>query len=108
MIYIPAGLPHGSQNHSGAPERHLEILIPAVQPGAPFLKPVQCLDDVQMPATLPRLTSGSGPRTEVTGHETRWALSARHLASRSSRHLSRQAHQTRRDRAGNTVGEIDP
>jgi quercetin dioxygenase-like cupin family protein len=51
VIYIPAGLPHGSENHSGAPERHLEIPIPAVRPGAPFLKPVQSLGDVQMPAT---------------------------------------------------------
>ncbi len=37
VIYIPAGLPHGSDNHSGRPEHHLEILIPGVRPGSPFL-----------------------------------------------------------------------
>ena len=36
VIYIPKGLPHGSDNQSGAPERHLEILIPAVQPEPRF------------------------------------------------------------------------
>lgn len=74
VIYIPAGLPHGSDNQSGAPERHLEILIPAVQPGTPFLKPVQSLDGVQMPTTPPHVTSSSGPPTEVAGDETRWVL----------------------------------
>jgi quercetin dioxygenase-like cupin family protein len=74
VIYIPAGLPHGSDNQSGASERHLEILIPAVEPGAPFLTPVRSLDEVQLPPTAPKVTSSSGPPTEVSGHETRWAL----------------------------------
>jgi quercetin dioxygenase-like cupin family protein len=36
VVYIPAGLPHGSDNQTGAAERHLEILIPGVRPGALF------------------------------------------------------------------------
>ncbi len=74
VIYIPAGLPHGSDNQSGAAERHLEILIPGVRPGRPFLTPVKSADDVQLPVTPPHVSSGSGPPTEVTGQETRWVL----------------------------------
>jgi quercetin dioxygenase-like cupin family protein len=74
VIYIPAGLPHGSDNQSGAAERHLEILIPGVPPGRPFLKPVGDADDVQPPAVAAHVASTSGPATETTGHETRWVL----------------------------------
>jgi len=84
VIYIPAGLPHGSDNHSGAPERHLEILIPAVQPGTAFLKPVQSLDDVQMPTIPPHVTSSSGPPTEVAGDETRWMLTDESTSTRTA------------------------
>ena len=74
VIYIPAGLPHGSDNQSGAPERHLEILIPGVRPGDPFLRPVGSVDEVQLPATAPHVTSSSGPAIEVTTHEKRRVL----------------------------------
>jgi len=84
VIYIPAGLPHGSDNQSGAPERHLEILIPAVQPGTPFLTPVQSLDDVQLPTVRPHVTSSSGPPTEVAGDETRWVLTEDSTSARTA------------------------
>jgi mannose-6-phosphate isomerase-like protein (cupin superfamily) len=74
VIYIPAGFPHGSDNRSGAAEHHLEILIPGVRPGSPFLRPVGSGDEVQLPATAPYVRSSVGPPTETTGHETRWAL----------------------------------
>jgi quercetin dioxygenase-like cupin family protein len=84
VVYIPAGLPHGSDNQSGAPERHLEILIPAVQPGTPFLVPVQSADDVQFPATAPYFTSISGPPAEVASHETR-VLTKKPAGARTAR-----------------------
>jgi len=74
LIYIPAGLPHGSDNDSGAPERHLEIQVPGVSPGAPILRPVKSVDDVPMPSTAPYVSSVSGPATETIGRERRWAL----------------------------------
>jgi quercetin dioxygenase-like cupin family protein len=77
VIYIPAGLPHGSDNQSGTPGRHLEILIPGITPGRPFLKPVQNLDEVQLPAIAPHVISGSGPPTDVAGHEKRWMLTGK-------------------------------
>jgi mannose-6-phosphate isomerase-like protein (cupin superfamily) len=77
VIYIPARFPHGSHNQSGAPERHLEILIPGVRPGTPFLRPVQSADQVQLPEAAPHVTSSSGPATEVTGHETRRVLTGK-------------------------------
>ena len=70
VIYIPKGLPHGSDNQSGAPERHLEILVPAVPPGTPFLRPVQCADEVQVPSAAPHVNSSSGRPSEVSGHES--------------------------------------
>jgi mannose-6-phosphate isomerase-like protein (cupin superfamily) len=85
VIYIPAGLPHGSDNQSGAAERHLEILIPAVEPGTPFLKPVRNVDDVQLPAAAPHVASNSGQPTEVTGHETRWVLTEESTGARTAR-----------------------
>ncbi len=85
VIYIPAGLPHGSDNQSGAAERHLEILIPGVRPGSPFLTPVRSVDEVRLPATAPHITSGSGPATEATGHETRSLLTGESTGGRTAR-----------------------
>jgi mannose-6-phosphate isomerase-like protein (cupin superfamily) len=85
VVYIPAGLPHGSDNQTGAAERHLEILIPGVRPGSPFLTPVRSAGDVQLPATPPHVASSSGPPTEVTGHETRWVLTGDSTGARTAR-----------------------
>jgi mannose-6-phosphate isomerase-like protein (cupin superfamily) len=85
VIYIPAGFPHGSDNQSGAAERHLEILIPGVSPGSPFLRPLRSADEVQLPATAPHVTNSSGPATEVTGHETRWVLTDESTGARTAR-----------------------
>ncbi len=85
VIYIPAGLPHGSDSQSGADELHLEILIPAVRPGTPFLTPVRNVDDVRLPAAPPHVTSSSGPPKEVTGHETRWVLTGDSTGARTAR-----------------------
>ncbi len=85
VIFIPAGLPHGSDNQSGAAERHLEILIPGVRPGSPFLRPVQSADDVQLPVAAPYVTSSSGPSTEVTGHESRRVLTDEPTSARTAR-----------------------
>jgi quercetin dioxygenase-like cupin family protein len=76
VIYIPKGLPHGSDNKSGAPERHLEILVPAVPPGTPFLRPVQSADEAQVPWATPHVNSSSGPPSEVSDHDKRWAITA--------------------------------
>jgi quercetin dioxygenase-like cupin family protein len=84
VIYVPAGLPHGSDNQSGAAELHLEILIPGVPPGRPFLKPVGNLDEVQMPAAAPHVASTSGPATETTGHETRIKLTGESTGGRTA------------------------
>jgi quercetin dioxygenase-like cupin family protein len=85
VIYIPAGLPHGSDNQSGAPERHLEILIPGVRPGSPFLRPVGSADEVTLPAAAPYVTSSSGPATETTAHERRWVLTDESTGARTAR-----------------------
>jgi quercetin dioxygenase-like cupin family protein len=85
VIYIPAGFPHGSDNQSGAAEHHLEILIPGVRPGSPFLRPVGSADEVQLPAAAPYVSSSSGPATETTGHETRWLLTDEPAGARTAR-----------------------
>ncbi len=85
VIYIPAGLPHGSDNHSGRPERHLEILIPGVRPGSPFLTPVGSADDIPLPAAAPHVASTSGPATEVTGHQTRRVLTGKSTGACAAR-----------------------
>jgi hypothetical protein len=85
VIDIPAGLPHGSDNRSGGPERHLEILIPGVRPGSPFRRPVQSADEVKLPATPPHVASSAGPATETTGHETRWVLTDEATGGRTAR-----------------------
>jgi mannose-6-phosphate isomerase-like protein (cupin superfamily) len=85
VIYIPAGFPHGSDNQSGAAERHLEILIPGVRPGSPFLRPVQSADEVRLPATAPYVRSSSGPAAETTRHETRWLLTDGSAGARTAR-----------------------
>ncbi len=84
VIYIPAGLPHGSDNQSGAAERHLEILIPGVRPGSPFLRPLGSADEVQLPAAAPHVASSSGPATETTGHQTRWVLTDEPTGARTA------------------------
>ena len=85
VIYIPAGFPHGSDNQSGAAEHHLEILIPGVRPGSPFLRPVGSADEVQLPTAAPYVRSSSGPATEVTGHETRRVLTDESTGARTAR-----------------------
>ena len=57
VIYIPAGLPHGSDNQSGALEHHLEILVPGLQPGMPTQTALQTADDVPPPTVAPYITS---------------------------------------------------
>jgi mannose-6-phosphate isomerase-like protein (cupin superfamily) len=85
VIYIPAGFPHGSDNQSGAAEHHLEILIPGVRPGSPFLRPLGSADEVQLPAAAPYVRSSSGPATETTGHESRWVLTDESTGARTAR-----------------------
>lgn len=85
VIHIPAGFPHGSDNQSGAPEQHLEILIPGVRPGTPFLKPVGSADDLELPAAAPHVASTSGPPTEVSGQEKRWVLADESTAAHTAR-----------------------
>jgi mannose-6-phosphate isomerase-like protein (cupin superfamily) len=84
VIYIPAGFPHGSDNQSGAAEHHLEILIPGIRPGSPFLRPVGSADEIQLPAAAPYVRSSSGPATETTGHETRWLLTDESTGARTA------------------------
>jgi mannose-6-phosphate isomerase-like protein (cupin superfamily) len=74
LIFIPAGIAHGSDNHSGAAEQHLEILLPGVRPGSPYLRPVDSADPVGSPAGAPYITSVTGDPDEVLGHERRWTL----------------------------------
>ncbi len=95
MIYIPKGLPHGSDNQSGAPERHMEVLIPAVQPGIPFLRPVQSADEVQVPVATAHVTSSSGPPAEVSGHEKRWAITAEPTGAPAARLTAVEADRAR-------------
>ena len=84
VIYIPAGLPHGSDNQSGAAERHLEILVPGIRPGSPFLRPVRSADELQLPpGVAPHVASSSGKATEVTGHETRRVLTDESTGARN-------------------------
>jgi mannose-6-phosphate isomerase-like protein (cupin superfamily) len=85
VIYIPAGFPHGSNNQSGAAEHHLEILIPGIRPGSPFLRPVGSADEVQLPAATPYVRSSAGPPTETTGHEARWVLTDESTGARTAR-----------------------
>jgi quercetin dioxygenase-like cupin family protein len=85
LIYIPAGLPHGSHNQSGAAERHLEIQVPGVLPGAPILRPVKSVDDAPMPSTAPYVSSVSGEATETIGREKRWALTDESTSERVAR-----------------------
>jgi mannose-6-phosphate isomerase-like protein (cupin superfamily) len=85
VIYIPAGLPHGSDNRSGAAERHLEILIPAIRPGTAFLRPVRSAEEAELPSAAPHVANSDGPPSEVTGHETRWVLTDESTGGRAAR-----------------------
>jgi quercetin dioxygenase-like cupin family protein len=85
LIFIPAGVPHGSDNQSGAAEHHLEILVPGVRPGAPYLRPVESADAVELPAASPYVTSVAGTPAETTGQERRWVLADESMGVRSAR-----------------------
>lgn len=74
LIYIPAGYPHGSENHSGADERHIELMVPGVRPGDPYLRPVESADAVQLPTASPYVEGVSAPATEESDQERRWVL----------------------------------
>ncbi len=74
VIYIPARYPHGSDNHSGVDEHHIELMVPGVRPGEPLLHPVESADAVQLPAASPYVTNVSAPATEESSHERRWVL----------------------------------
>jgi mannose-6-phosphate isomerase-like protein (cupin superfamily) len=74
LIFIPAGVPHGSDNHSGAAEHHLEILVPGVRPGAPYLRPVPSADATALGAAAPYVASVVGEPTRTVGQERRWLL----------------------------------
>jgi mannose-6-phosphate isomerase-like protein (cupin superfamily) len=74
LIYIPAGYPHGSENHSGASEHHIEIMVPGVRPGEQYLRPIESADAVPLPAASPYVKSVSGPATTESGQEKRWVL----------------------------------
>ena len=69
LIYIPAGFPHGSENHSGADEHHIELMVPGVRPGDPYLRPVESADAVQLPAASPYIKGISSPATEESDQE---------------------------------------
>jgi mannose-6-phosphate isomerase-like protein (cupin superfamily) len=74
LIYVPAGYPHGSENHSGADEHHLELMVPGVRPGDPYLRTVESADAVQLPAASPYVKGTSGPATQESDQERRWVL----------------------------------
>jgi mannose-6-phosphate isomerase-like protein (cupin superfamily) len=50
LVFVPAGLAHRNWNDSGAPERHLELIVPAVPPTAPLLHLVSSVDEAPGPA----------------------------------------------------------
>jgi quercetin dioxygenase-like cupin family protein len=85
LIYIPAGYPHGSENHTGADEHHIELMVPGVRPGAPYLRPVESADAVPLPAASPYIKSVSGPATEESGQERRWLLAGESTGIRTAR-----------------------
>ena len=66
LIYIPAGLPHGSDNQSGAIEHHLEILVPGLQPGAPTQTNLETAADVPLPTIPPYVRSVTDPGLVTT------------------------------------------
>jgi mannose-6-phosphate isomerase-like protein (cupin superfamily) len=85
LIYIPAGYPHGSSNDSGGAEHHLEIMVPGVLPGAPYLRQVESADAVPLPAASPYVKSVSAPATEETDQERRWVLADESTGSQTAR-----------------------
>lgn len=85
VIFVPAGLPHGSDNRTGAAERHVEFLVPGIQPGAPVLRPVKSLDDAPMPAASAVVKAASGPPHETSDGKRRWILADESTAEHSAR-----------------------
>lgn len=74
LIFIPAGLPHGSENHSAEDEHHLEVLLPGVLPGSPVLRPVKSVDDVPLPAASAVVRSITNPPDATDAHSRSWLL----------------------------------
>lgn len=74
LIFVPAGLPHGSDNQSREEEHHLEIMLPGVLPGQPVLRPVKSVDDVPLPEASPVVGSIDGPPDEVGERSRSWLL----------------------------------
>jgi len=87
LIYIPAGLPHGSDNQSGAIEHHLEILVPGLQPGAPVQTVLETANDVPPPTTVPFVRSVTHPATVTTDRERRRLLADASLGVEGARVL---------------------
>jgi len=85
MIYIPAGLPHGSDNQSGALEHHLEILVPGLQPGMPTQTALQTADDVPPPTVAPSITRVREPGTATSDHGRSRILAAAKPGTDSAR-----------------------
>jgi quercetin dioxygenase-like cupin family protein len=86
LLFIPAGLPHGSDNQSGAAEHHLEILVPGVRPGTPYLRPVEPADVPEPPAAAPYVTRAAGtPAEKDTPEVRRWVLADDSMGVRIAR-----------------------
>jgi mannose-6-phosphate isomerase-like protein (cupin superfamily) len=84
LIYIPAGYPHGSSNDSGSTEHHLEIMVPGVRPGTPYLREVESADAVALPAASPYVRGVSAPATQETDGERRWLLAGESTGIRTA------------------------
>jgi mannose-6-phosphate isomerase-like protein (cupin superfamily) len=48
FVHIPAGLAHRNWNESGAPEFHVELIVPCPRPGAPLLHFVERPEDAPL------------------------------------------------------------
>jgi len=85
ILYIPTKYPHGSDNHSGTDEHHIELMVPGVRPGDPYLRPVESADAVPLPAASPYVKSVSAPPTEESSHEKRWVMADESTGIHSAR-----------------------
>lgn len=74
LIFIPAGLPHRSDNQTGEDEHHLEILLPGVLPGSPVLRTVESVDDVPLPAASAVVRSIAGTPDASDADSRSWVL----------------------------------
>ena len=95
LIFIPAGLPHGAENRTGEDERHVEILVPGVPPGAPVLRPVESLDGFKMPAAEPVVRSMSGLPHEESDIGRHWILADETTGAHSVRIIGVEAEGPR-------------